>query len=124
VVDLLEGIHNGEEYRSTIPYLPCLHNHLSNLPVSSPFGTSPLAVFHLVEAPKFLCPAEYSIKFFIFRVSRLFFFANYSQFVFPLRKMTRSSLVAMSDADLEDVVVEPSNQGVSIIIILLLENLK
>ncbi len=30
----------------------------------------------------------------------------------------------MSDADLEDVVVEPSNQGVSIIIILLLENLK
>jgi len=68
---LLEAIYNREKYRSTIPYLPCLHSHFSNSLVSSPFGTSLLAVFHLLEAPKFLCPAGFSIKFLIFRVSGL-----------------------------------------------------
>jgi len=58
-------------HRPITPYLPCLHNHLSNPLVSSPFGTSPLAVFHLVEAPKFLWPAGFFIKFFTFRVSGL-----------------------------------------------------
>jgi len=41
-----------------------------------------------------------------------------------LGKNARSSLVAMSDADLEGVVVEPSNQGTCTTMILLLENLK
>ena len=58
-------------HRLTTPYLSCLHNHLSNPPVSSPFGTSFLAVFHLVEAPKLMWPAGFSIKFFTFRVAGL-----------------------------------------------------
>ena len=57
--------------RSITSYLPCLHNHLSKSSASSPFGTSPLAVFHLVDAPKFLCPAGFFIKFLTFRVSGL-----------------------------------------------------
>ena len=58
-------------HRPITPYLPCLHNHLSNPPASSPFGTGTLAVFHLLEAPKFLWLAGFSIKFFAFRVSGL-----------------------------------------------------
>lgn len=50
--------------------------------------------------------------------------ANYSRFVSPLRKNARSSLVAMSDADLEGVIVKPSNRGTSTTMILLLEDLK
>ena len=56
-------------HQTTIPYLTCLHNYPSNSPASSPFGTMPLAVFHLVEAPKFLCLVGFSIKFFTFRLS-------------------------------------------------------
>ncbi len=109
--------------RPTTPYLPCLHNHLSNPPASSPFGTSPLADFHLVEAPKFLWPAGFLIKFLTFCVSGLSSpFANYSRFVSPLRKNARSSLVAMSDAHLEGVIVKPSNRGTTMEF--LLEDLK
>ena len=50
--------------------------------------------------------------------------ANYSRFMSPPRKNARSSLVAMSDADLEGVIVHPSNQGTSTTMILLLEDLK
>lgn len=47
---------------------------------------------------------------------------NYSRCVTPLRKNARSSLVAMSDADLKGVIVKPSNQGTSTIMIHLLDN--
>ena len=49
---------------------------------------------------------------------------NYSRPISPLRKDARSSLITMSDADLEGVVVEPSNQGTSTAFVLFLENLK
>lgn len=51
-------------------------------------------------------------------------FTNYSRPMSPLRRNARSSLVTMSDADLEGVVVEPSDQGTSTAFVLLLENLK
>ena len=50
--------------------------------------------------------------------------ANYSRFVSPLRKNARSSLVAMSDADLEGVIVKPSNRGTGTTMKFLLEDLK
>ena len=52
-------------------YLHRLHNHFSNSSGSRPFGISLLAVFHFLEAPKFLCPVGFSINFLIFRVSGL-----------------------------------------------------
>lgn len=50
--------------------------------------------------------------------------ANYSRFVSPLHKNARLSLVAISDADLEGVIVKPSNRGTSTTITLVLEDLK
>ena len=46
------------------------------------------------------------------------------RFVSPLCKNARSSLVAVSDADLEGVIVEPSNQGTRTTMILLFYDLK
>jgi hypothetical protein len=42
----------------------------------------------------------------------------------PLRKHTRSSLVAVSDTYLEGVIVKPSNQGTSATLVLRFKNLK
>ena len=74
---------------STIPYFPCLHNHFSNPSVSRPFGTSLLAVFHLSEAPKFLCLAGFSIKFLIFCVSGL---SSPSQIILDLYPLSAKTL--------------------------------
>ena len=58
------------------------------------------------------------------RLRAILTLAKYSRFVSPLRKNARSSLVAMSDTDLEGVIVKPSNRGTSTPMILLLEDLK
>jgi hypothetical protein len=70
-------------------YFPCLHNHFSNPSVSRPFGTSPLAAFHLLEAPKFLCLAGFSIKFLIFCVSGL---SSPSQIILDLYPLSAKTL--------------------------------
>lgn len=72
----------------TIPYLPFLHNHFSNPSVSSSFGTSPLAVFHLLETSKFLCPAGLSIKFLNSRVSGLYSPSQITLDLYPLSAKT------------------------------------
>lgn len=51
-------------------------------------------------------------------------FTDYSRLMSPLRKNARSSLITMSDADLEGVVVESSEQGNSTAFVLLLESLE
>ena len=57
------------------------------------------------------------------RLRAIFSLADHSRFVSPLRKNARSSLVAMSDADLKGVIVKPSNRGTSTTMILFLEDL-
>jgi len=59
------------KHRSIIPYY--LHNHFSNQQclVSSPLGINLFAVLHLLDAPKFLCQAGFSIKLLICCVSGL-----------------------------------------------------
>src|SRR5258708_2710449 len=49
---------------------------------------------------------------------------HYSRPKSPLRKNACSSLITMTDADLEGVVVEPSDQCACTALVLLLENLK
>lgn len=58
-------------YTPPTPSLPYLHNHLSNSQASSPFGTNPSVLSHLVEAPKDLWLPGFSIRFFTVRVSGL-----------------------------------------------------
>lgn len=50
--------------------------------------------------------------------------ANASRFVGPPRENARSSLVAVSDADLEGVVVEPSSSRDGTTVVFLVEKLK
>ena len=58
------------------------------------------------------------------RLRAILALANDSRLVSPLCKNARSSLVAVSDADLEGVIVKPSSPGTSTTMILLLEDSK
>jgi hypothetical protein len=81
--------------------------------VCSPLGTEPFAAFQLWEAPKFLCFARFSIKLWIWRVSRLSSPSHVALDLNRLRKGARQGLVTMADADLEDVEVEPTINAAS-----------
>ncbi len=84
-----------------------------------PFGTN------LLDVPKFLCFAGYSIDFLHFsRLGPVFALANHSRFVSPLSKNAHSSLAAMSDVDLKGITRKPCNQSTSTTIILFLGDLK
>ena len=58
------------------------------------------------------------------RLGAILSLTDHSRPMCPLGKDARSSLVAMGDADLEGVVVEPSNQGTGRASVLLLEKLE
>ena len=60
----------------------------------------------------------------LLRLRAILPFADHPRFVSPLCKKTRSSLVAVGDADLEGVVVEPWDRGAGTIAEFLLENLE
>ena len=111
-------------HQLTPSYLPCRHNHLSNWPGSSPFGTSPLAVSHLVEAPRCRWRAGLHQILNLPRLGAIIPLANHARFVTPLGKNARSSLIVVGNADLKGVIVEPGGQGTGTATIFLLEDLK